>query len=139
MMEGRIKRRDEDRAGGDEDDKKESTPGSRSALSATKTRQSEAGVSVLKRPVIVCADTSSNAWGDPINLVPPLSYTLLTMKARTTMSNALYQHATQQLMSDAKVSKLFAKQQWFLQSAYALGFGEEPELTSFSRYWPQHT
>merc|ERR1712087_1014927 len=25
---------------------------------------------------------------------------------------------------------------WFLQSAYALGFQQEPELTSFNRYWP---
>ena len=88
----------------------------------------------LWRPVVLCIDTESNAWGDAMHEIPPLCYTYLTKKSRTTTQNPLYQHSLQRLAEDPAHS--LQRHSWFLQSAYALGFGEEPELTSFSRFWP---
>ena len=88
----------------------------------------------LHRPVILCADTESNAHGDYMYQIPPLSYTYLTLKSRTTQNTQLYEYSIKQLQSDPALQT--DRHSWFLQSAYALGFGSEPELTSFNRYWP---
>lgn len=88
----------------------------------------------LHRPVILCCDTESNAHGDYDYQIPPLSYTYLTMKSRTTQNNAFFNYSMKQLTADPSTQT--DRHNWFLQSAYALGFGNEPELTSFNRYWP---
>eukprot|EP01083_Nonionella_stella_P185383 675832_1 len=92
------------------------------------------GPTQLHRPVIVCCDIESNAWGDRMYQIPPLSYTYLTMRSRTTQNNPLYSHSMGKLRNDP--STKLDRHSWFLQSAYALGFQAEPELTSFNRYWP---
>jgi len=88
----------------------------------------------LHRPLILCVDSESNAWGDAKFRIPPLCYTYLTMRSRNTMKNELYAHSTNQLMADPTMS--MERHQWILQSAYALGFNAEPEVTAFNRYWP---
>merc|ERR1719384_2187203 len=50
------------------------------------------------------------------------------------MKNELYAHSTNQLMADPTMS--MERHQWILQSAYALGFNQEPAVTAFNRYWP---
>jgi len=89
----------------------------------------------LYRPCILCIDMESNAWGDAIHEIPPLCYSYLTNKSRTTTQNPLYHHSLEQLSNDP--SGLLNRHLWCLQSAYALGYGEEPELTAFNRYWPE--
>lgn len=89
---------------------------------------------VLQRPVIMCIDIESNAWGDAMHEVPPLVYTYLTRQSRTTTHKPLYQHSLQKLEMDP--ASRAGRHSWCLQSAYALGLGEEPEMTAFSRYWP---
>jgi len=85
----------------------------------------------LSRPLVLCIDTASNALGDALNEVPPLCYAFLTAGSRTTAQHPLYQHSLSKLRAEWP-----REHRWFLQSAYALGFGEEPEITAFSRFWP---
>jgi len=84
--------------------------------------------------LILCVDSESNAWGDAKFRIPPLCYTYLTMHSRNTRKNELYAHSGNQLMADPTMT--MDRHRWILQSAYALGFDREPEVTAFTRYWP---
>merc|ERR1719203_826853 len=122
----------------DDDDYKSASPRQASPSVTSKKISSEDFEFIvptkLHRPLILCVDSESNAWGDAKFRIPPLCYTYLTMHSRNTRKNELYAHSTNQLMADPTMS--MERHQWILQSAYALGFNAEPEVTAFNRYWP---
>ena len=108
----------------------------------------------LARPVILCLDTNShhewvyledgdddenendnnnNYYNKPkYNRIPPFCYSYLTMRSRTTLQNQAYGHCIKAQWHVQQAQK----HSWFLQSAYALGYGTEPLLTTYQRLYP---
>ncbi|ETO16266.1 Chromodomain helicase-DNA-binding protein [Reticulomyxa filosa] len=83
------------------------------------------GGTSLQRPVILCIDFSDQAHFDPDKKIYPMVYAYLTNRSRTTEGNPEYNR-----LVPSELKQHHSKHSWFLQSAYALGFGREPPFTT---------
>jgi len=82
------------------------------------------GPTHLQRPVILCVDCSDHSPFEADRKSIPLVYTYLTNRSRTTDSHPEYRR-----ILPGELKQQHARHSWFLQSAYALGFGREPPFT----------